>query len=159
MNRSTLIAVACVSALIGGCQPGDKSKHVVIDDWWSVDYATAYAIGACSNQFSKEACASSSRMEVRDFEAEIVSAFAADSHCHGIKVATYQGPNQKNPPPIKDTSGYWTLLVDFTNPEQPMQKWSLIGKKPNALQGTDEPRSIARRICVALNGEGAEIEN
>jgi len=98
-------------------------------------------------------------MEVRDFEAEIVSALATDNHCHGIKVATYTGPNQKNPPPIKDAPGYWTLLVDFTELGQPKQKWALIGKKPNSLQGTDEPRSIARRVCVALNGEGAEIED
>lgn len=157
MERALYAAVVCI-ALLAGCQPAGPPKHVVIDDWWSVDYAADYANGACPTELSKAVCITNSKASVRDFEAEIVSAFATDSHCHGIAVATYEGPTQKNPPPIKDTESYWTLMVDFTDPAQSKQRWSLIGKNPSALQGLDEPRSIARRICIALNKEGAEVD-
>ncbi len=159
MKPTTLFVLLCGTALVGACQPKAPEKHIVIDDWWGVDYAQDYARGACPSPAAIQGCLASAKVAVRDFEMETMTAFASDSTCAGVRIAEYEGPGQKNPPDSKRGPGNWTLMVSITDSANPKQNWTLIGTDPNYLESTDDPRSIARRVCQAINARGARVDD
>lgn len=153
--RLAIISVFFGCVFVGACYGNDQTvSHVVIDDWWNVDYAKSWCLQLAGTDTP---CVGDPTIDVRSFETQIVTAFATDLRCKGLNVTTFEGPGKPSNVYVGDKRS-WSLMLDYS-PIRVSQKWTLVGKSPAYLEGTGEPKEIANRICVALNQRGATVED
>src|SRR5215472_15677878 len=90
MRHSAAFTVAfmLMVAAVGGCDRQPSVKHIVIDDWWNVDYAKS----GCLGQPSVNGCEFIANADIRQYERETATAFAIDGLCHRLTVETFEGP-------------------------------------------------------------------
>jgi hypothetical protein len=118
-----LVGAAILSALIvTGCSEDSNrtDRIVVLDSWWSLDYAKNSCLNACANDPGPE---------VGAFFGQLAAQLASNTQCKGIQIVKYDGPNSATSSAAADTLAkpHKTLIVDYT-PGSPKQAWGLVSK-------------------------------
>ena len=161
---------------------GRRNLAVVIDGWWSADYAGKAceqaksfmnddtmsrirnfgcgAVDGCPEGMAQLAACTSghdAKTLAHQFEDRLVRQFASSPACKGAAFARYDGPDAK--PPSADDEAlmrrpHWELGIDF-RPGASTQSWSLqyLGEE-HVFQGesTTEAR-MASEVCAILFGQ------
>jgi hypothetical protein len=125
---------------------------VVLDSWWSVDYAK----NMCSR---KNACSVDPAAEAMNFEDRLATQLAANRQCSGVFVAKYRGRNFDHDKTTMDAlqkRPHWTLIIDYI-PGQETQSWWLRLEGGPHTQGEGDPKEIAGNVCSILTERGAKI--
>jgi hypothetical protein len=118
-----LVGAAILSALIvTGCSEDSNrtDRIVVLDSWWSLDYAKNSCLNACANDPGPE---------VGAFFGQLAAQLASNTQCKGIQIVKYDGPNSATSSAAADTLAkpHKTLIVDYT-PGSPKQAWGWCRK-------------------------------
>jgi hypothetical protein len=125
---------------------------VVLDSWWSVDYAK----NMCSRT---NACSVDPAAEAMNFEDRLATQLAANRQCSGVFVAKYRGRNFDHDKTTMDAlqkRPHWTLIIDYI-PGQETQSWWLRLEGGPHTQGEGDPKEIAGNVCSILTERGAKI--
>jgi len=162
---------------------GKPKPTVVLDSWWSVDYAKTAcaqanqwnrenaslisqvgcsAVTACPEMMPRvEACGSDPSPEVLGFETELATELAANPGCSGVRFVTFEGPGKADKAVSDLMQGpHWSLLLDF-EPGARKQSWNML-RSPglNAFtKGAGNPTEIATTVCAVVRERGAELFN
>ena len=179
--RHRLWLVPFVALTLTAC--GKPKPTVVLDGWWSVDYAKTActqanqwhhdnaslisqigcsAVTACPEMMPRvEACRSDPAPEVLGFETELATELATDSGCSGVRFATFEGPS-KGDRTVSDLmqGPHWSLFLDF-EPGARKQSWDM-SRSPGLkafTKGVGNPKEIAATVCAVLRERGAELLN
>ncbi len=173
--------VPFVAAMFTAC--GKPKPTVVLDSWWSVDYAKTAcaqanqwnrenaslisqvgcsAVTACPEMMPRvEACGSDPSPEVLGFETELATELAANPGCSGVRFVTFEGPGKADKAVSDLMQGpHWSLLLDF-EPGARKQSWNML-RSPglNAFtKGAGNPTEIATTVCAVVRERGAELFN
>ena len=164
---------------------GVRAQHnaaVVVDGWWSGDYARKAceqvksfmddetmsrirnfgcgAVAGCPESMAHlAACTSGSDPKIlaHQFEDRLMAQFAISPGCKGVAFARYDGPDGKQPSAAEDAlmrRPHWELGIDF-RAGSPTQSWSLqyLGDE-KVFQGenTTEAR-MASEVCASVFGQ------
>jgi hypothetical protein len=125
---------------------------VWMDQWWNVDYAK----GRCEQrtQYHLAPCIGDPKDEVRDYELQIATAFAADATCHGFRLTGVHSFT-----PEDATTANWQLIFDY-DPGESKQSWSVVDKKTLQVMGsgTDRPRETVRALCIVVSKKGGSVD-
>ena len=136
------------SLAVCGCQR-QSQPTVVLDNWWTVDFARS----GCQRQnacgFDKENPAG-----VQDYINSLKAQFAAASICRGVTVLDFRGPGQKNP----ETPNYSEKLIIDYSPNKASQTFSIMGQPSSNIFATGTIQQIVERACIAARGLGARVE-
>lgn len=131
-----------------------KNPIVVVDDWWNLDFAKSdCALRATRN---KAACLFDPTLEVRNFEAQLVTYFAADPSCSGIVLV---GPNGR-----EGLEPHWLLMLDFL-PGESTQSWEIVApgvastRRQVYSAGKGEPKEIVHTVCAVVQHGGGSVVN
>ena len=120
---------------------------VVLDSWWSVDYA--------KNMCSKtNACSVDPAAEALNFEDRLATQLAANRKCSGVFIAKYRGRNFDHDKTIMDAlekRPRWTLVIDYRPGHQTQSWWLRLEGGPHT-EGEGDPREIAGDVCSTLTG-------
>lgn len=148
-NRALALLLSVLFALSIGCTK--QRPIVLIDDWWNVDYAK----NACSSRASSNnPCGADPTAEVKDFEARLETAFAADPSCNGVVLQKLSG-----------TEPHWQLMIDF-NPGDSTQNWGMVapsaGGNPSASSryttGRGDPKDTVHTVCALVKQIGGVVK-
>jgi hypothetical protein len=146
-RSSVTFLIAAIFSLSVGCTR--KEPVVVVDDWWNVDYAKN---GCAMRAVTEEPCVGDPVAEVRRFEAQLGAIFASDPSCHGVVVASYEGPHSARSKAASIAD--WQLMLDFILGEA-SQSWSMIRFVDSSYNtGNGNPKEIAHSICVVVKQAG-----
>jgi hypothetical protein len=125
---------------------------VVIDSWWSVDYAK----NLCSRT---NACSVDPAAEALNFEDRLATQLAANPRCSGVFIAKYRGQNFDHDKTTMDAlqkRPHWTLIIDYI-PGHRTQSWWLRLERGPHTQGEGDPKEIAGKVCPMVTERGAKI--
>lgn len=154
--RLATAAIAAVFVVVSAVKSSTVAQSnesvIVIDAWWSVDYAK----NMCSRT---NACSMDPTAEALDFEDRLATQLAVNPQCSGVFIAKYRGPNFDHDKTIMDAmqrSPHWTLIIDYV-PEQQTQSWWLRLAGGPHMEGEGELREIAANVCSILTQQGAKI--
>ncbi len=64
----------------------------MVEDWWNIDFAKSGCEMRARN--GSDQCIGDPAEEVRDFEAQLRTAFASDGSCRGAVLTEFEGPQQ-----------------------------------------------------------------
>ena len=153
---------------VEGCKQHKLPRAVVVDEWWSNDYAVEAGWSACKRDgLSDQYCNSKPvtddyRQEEGQFTEAFSTAFQADTTCSGITLAVYRGPDGENSQASKimfREEGYWSFQVNF-DPGAKTQRWqmSLAPKQTHSSSGEGTASSIARTVCLIVKGAGGSVD-
>jgi hypothetical protein len=164
---------------------GRQQQTVVLDSWWSGDYAK----GGCEqadkwmkenrkliNQFGCEAVTACTDVmprytactialggptaTARRFEDELLTQFAINANCKGVVFARYYGPNEKISAAAHTAMDepHWTLILDYIVGGD-AQPWSLQPPKGGLLHQAEgaTPAKIAADVCAVVMGHGGTV--
>jgi hypothetical protein len=176
---ATLSLTLCL-VLVGCNKP--TGPVVVLDGWWTADYAkevcrsagawykdnVAYIsqfgcerITACPEMMiTVKACASDPVQDARRFENDLVTQFAANAECSAVQFVNFRNPDENDPAVSNAMKGpYWFLILDY-KPGAPKQQWTMQ-RNPGftSTQGAGNPKEIAKRACFIANEQGAKLAN
>jgi hypothetical protein len=178
------LAVASFTLVNSSTLISSKPKpFVVLDGWWNADFAKETCARAnnwrgenaalisqvgCDKVTScremaviVEACMHDPVQQVREFEAELTTQFAADAECSSVQLVYFKSPDEKNKA-VLDTSlkERWNLGLNFS-PGSRKQQWSIVHSPDHSasMQGKDEPIEIARKVCTIVRQRGATLVN
>jgi hypothetical protein len=180
---SWLIGVLCcasaASAIVARAAP--RNAAVVLDSWWSGDYATKAceqakapmdedtmsrirnfgcgAVAGCPEAMAHvSACMSGDpKLLASQFGDRLMTQFASSPACKGAAFARYYGPDGKEPSAAEQAlmrRPHWELSVDFF-PGSAAQSWSLqyLGEE-KVFQGESASEArMARDICAIVLGQ------
>jgi hypothetical protein len=150
---AAVTAVFVVFATVNFSMAAQANESVVvIDAWWSVDYAK----NLCSRA---NACSMDPTAEALDFEDRLATQLAVNPQCSGVFVVKYRGRNFDYAKTIMDAMQrrpHWTLVIDYV-PEQQSQLWWLRLESGPHTQGEGELREIAANVCSILIQQGIKI--
>jgi hypothetical protein len=144
------------SIVIFAASAASADQAVIIDGWWSKDYAKescrlAKALGcengtACSSQVA--ACShGDADGEVANFLAEVRLKMAQSQSCDNVTVALFSQPGDASKAVQGLLAGpHKTLIVDYV-PGAEKQSWDL-----NGLQGRGGADEIAEAVCAVASG-------
>src|SRR5260221_14306331 len=107
MALATAIAAAGVAKSPVVAQSNEPV--IVLDSWWSVDYAK----NMCSRT---NACSEDPAAEAMNFEDRLAAQLAAHRQCSGVFIAKYRGGNFDHDKTIMDAlqkRPRWTLIIDY----------------------------------------------
>lgn len=125
---------------------------IVLDSWWSVDYA--------KNKCSKSnACSVDPAAEAMNFEDRLAAQLAAHRQCSGVFIVKYRGGNFDHDKTIMDAlqkRPRWTLIIDYI-PGQETQSWWLRLEDGPRTQGEGDPKEIAGKACSIVTERGGKI--
>jgi hypothetical protein len=179
--RLSLFLVAVIST--ANAQSGAEPV-VVLDDWWNVGYAKNSCVSAIQWQKENsalvaqfgcdavtscpemtpvaEACGADPVGNLYNFDDELVTQFAANSHCNGVQLVKFAGPdiNGKNPPGANAIlDQHWSLSLDY-QPGARRQSWEMSESKTFGVnRGEGEPKEIAETVCSIVTQRGAKLLN
>jgi len=184
MKLKALGATLLMVTTVGACRT-ESPKVVVLDGWWTPDFAQGTCDLAASwlkenrhliNQIGCEnvpACREVMRLytactardpkeQAREFEEVIKSEFAKSTSCGGIVFARHGRAATEPPNPwalALINKPHWTLIVDY-EPGKATQDWTLVGAsiepQPSLVSGTGSAREIVRKVCTVVNGRGGK---
>ena len=152
--------VALSLALAASTCAAKEPKVIVLDGWWTIDYAK----NACRltlerrSPFEDEkvlaACSSNPEVEAATFLTSIQTEFASSAQCHGLLLGGYFGPKAPVSPALaKAASGEKAMLmVDYVPGLGPRQNWDFKG-----MAGIDTAAEIVRKVCTAFGGRGGTV--
>ena len=130
----------------------NERPTVAINHWWNLDFAK----NSCRNmKSSQDPCVGDPTIEVTDFEARLVTAFASEPGCAKVVLIGPSGKASLKP--------FWSLMIDFV-PGKPAQDWTIVHTIDQHKQwtrirkGEGKPDTIARAVCAAVNGTGASVQ-
>ena len=132
----------------------DKQRPsvVVIDDWWTIDYAKS----ACERE--KSLCADPDDPGgVLDYIDRLKAQFAASPTCHGVSVFDYRGPNAERPSGMPTNDDGEQLIINY-QPGRSTQSFTIMGKPSNKIAGEGSFEQIVTRTCEAARGVGAKVQ-
>jgi len=153
--RAGLLMVLSVLAPMLSC--AKKQTIIVIDDWWNVDFAKNRCEIMARN--GGAACSGDPTWEVRDFEAQLRSAFASDGSCRGIVLASF-GPGQaasKAASEADTSKADWQLMLNFQVGES-SQTWTMVHRN-QTTSGRGNPREIIHTVCAVVKQVGGSISD
>jgi hypothetical protein len=178
--RSDIASIVLLLALAtAGCTKPELV--VVLDGWWNADFAknsctqakkwyeenaaliTQFGcakIVACPEMMRRfEACIVDPVQEVRQFEIELATQFAADPHCNGVRFVSFKGPTD-NPKADEAMQGpYFMLGLDF-EPGALEQHWWMVKMPDRTItQGLGNPKDILDAVCSIVKERGAKLLN
>jgi len=160
-----------------------RNAAVVIDGWWSGDYARKIceqaksfmndetasrirnfgcgAVPDCPEMMTRlDACAAADpKAQASRFEDRLIRAFAVDPGCKDAAFAHYLGPDAKPPSAAEDavmSKPHWELSIDFVAGAS-AQSWSLqyLGED-DVMQGESATEArLASDVCAILFGRSA----
>jgi hypothetical protein len=135
-----------------GARADQRNAAVLLDGWWSADYAEKAceqaksfmdddtmsrirnfgcgAVARCPEAMAHlTACTSGGdpKMQASRFEDRLMTQFTDSPDCKGVAFARYRGPDEKQPAAAEQTltsRPHWEFSVDFF-PGSPAQSWSL----------------------------------
>jgi hypothetical protein len=178
----------CVAVPLGsiGARADQRSPNVVIDSWWSADYAQKSceqaksflndeiesrirtfgcgAVAACPEAMARlAACTSGPDPKARAdaFEDRLMTQFATDPNCKGAAFARDYGPDAKSPSEVERAlmnKPHWELSIDFAA-GSPTQSWSLqyLGQE-KVLQGESATEAkLAHDVCAIVLRRGSTL--
>jgi hypothetical protein len=177
---ATAIFVATASA-----SPGQENREliVVLDSWWSHDYAKnacsqaeswykynrddisnfgCKQVDSCPEMMARfTACVVDPIPEVVSFEDKLATQFAVNRQYAGVFFAQFSGPHAQIKDGVRDAmqKPHYTLIIDHT-PGLPKQSWSLQRSfiPPEVfMEGEGNPKEIARDVCAIVTKQGAII--
>ncbi len=185
--KRTVTAVLMVTLGLGSCKKAPR-RTVVLDAWWSRDYARSACwqanawwkenrelvarvgcdlVTSCPEMMPRlQACIGDPAAEVGEFEAQFASVFATDASCKGITLARFAGPADGSPEVLKRTGEpAWWLFLDF-QVGQTEQPWTMNHTPDSTSEqyyghtaGKGTPRAIAHTVCGIVNGKGGRLQD
>jgi hypothetical protein len=141
--------LAVLSLSLAACEKG--KPVVILDAWWSEDYAEE----ACSHdkRLGREnsACATDVRGVVRDFETELQTELATDERSNAFTFLVYYGPEHTSGSTLRAMAKatarpHWMLGIDFV-PGRAKQSWWLNSPAGQHLGGEGDAKEIAQKTC------------
>jgi hypothetical protein len=148
---------------------------IVMDQWWSSDYAAISAEAMCKtnafeNSRSESDCESkfredTARSEEAQFTTELSTDFQTNSTCSGITLSGFGDPfkgkafAQSNAAHmLSGTKSYWSFQVSYV-PAHEKQLWAMNISPgfSNYSEGQDNARDIVRKVCAIANGLGGTV--
>ena len=128
---------------------------VLLDSWWNTDYAKL----SCK-QLAPAQSLDSCLLELKQFERELTTQFAASGECRAVHVAVYEGPAH-SPSERANTAAlgpHWSLSLNFI-PGHVGQRWAMVKSRTTEVtEGEGRPNQIATDVCRILRERGATIE-
>lgn len=170
MKRIFIIAALLTAGLsaVTGCKQHRALHAVVVDEWWSSDYAANAGWSKCRMEGgTPEYCNSQqlkdeSRQEEAQFTDEFSTAFQTDTTCSGVTLAVFKDPydDSKSRKIVNGSDSYWFFQVNF-EPGEKKQSWAMnlnhTGKVTNHSSGEGDVRSIANAVCLIAKGAGGSV--
>jgi len=129
-----------------------EETAVVMDSWWNVDFAK----NNCGRRKGTEnPCFGEPTGEVKDYELQISTAWAADSACRGLKLVGFDSAQTSR----LDNEIEFQLMLDYV-PGETKQSWTMTSRKTLKVvaTGTDNAKAAAHTICAVLNHKGGSVE-
>jgi hypothetical protein len=141
------LAVWALGLLLAGGASTRAETIVVIDNWWSTDFACLDHAASCEQ-------------EVLNYVYELTAQMAASPQCAGVSVVTGEGPRKLLPSQaLNDAVGkpHWTLMIDFISGKHE-QGWTMVHSVNVSLaQGEAAPKELAKTVCAIVTGQGEKI--
>lgn len=152
--KPLLLGTLCAVIGLAGCVGGNHGSTVIIDGWWNIDYAKDACLG-------DSVCKESNASAVLAFTSEVMTQFASQSGCKGVKVFNFTSPQSVSKEvgaAIKQDDAWW-LMMNFDSPA-PRQSWQLSSHSPKAplFTGNSSPQELAHRVCAILGAGGAKVQ-
>jgi hypothetical protein len=149
---------------LAGC--GRPNEVVVLDGWWSADFARSMceSVKQSPEAFSTsnfDACVLDPTPDVRRFEIDLATQFAANSECSSIEFVSFTDPRQANRKASEAVGKqHWSLSLNYL-PGATKQPWSMIHapEMSTFTQGEGDPEAIAKKVCSIVKGRGAKLLN
>ena len=139
-------------AVLSACSR--PTPTIVLDDSWNEGFAR----DACQSLPKKTpSCQEDQVRNVRVFEIELTTQFAAQSECSGVKITRLRDPGEVNRAAASlDGKRSWTLTLNYM-PGSRTQEWHMLSTLPPATvtKGEGSPAEIAAATCKIANGRGA----
>jgi hypothetical protein len=163
-----VIVGGLLTALVGCEQNHRNPRTVVVDEWWSNDYAVEAGWNQCRNfgnltdgYCNSEQVKNGYRQEEAQFTEAFSTAFQADTACSGIALAVFRDPSDGRSQAAKimaESNSYWSFQVNF-QPGAKVQSWAmdLAPKHTHSSSGEGNASSIARTICSIVKGMGGSV--
>jgi hypothetical protein len=184
--RTLLIAFICcvnVPSTDIHARAEQRNAAVVMDGWWSGDYARKAceqakapmdddtmsrirnfgcgSVAGCPEAMAHlTACTSNDpKLLASQFEDRLMTQFAINPDCKGAAFARYDGPDGKDPSAAEQAlmrRPHWELSVDFF-PGSGTQSWSLqyLGEDKVFQQESPTEAKMASDICAIVLGQRA----
>ena len=114
----------------------ERKPTVVIDDWWTIDYAK----NACAREPSL--CTNPNDPGgVLDYIDRLKTQFAASPTCKGVSVFDFRGPNVERPAAMPTDHDREQLIIDY-QPGHSTQSFTIRGSRRTTLPG----KVVSRRL-------------
>ncbi len=151
-----------IGALLLASSPAQAQTIIVLDSWWSVDYARQSCDYVGPPDFWKKqpdtACKTSAAAEERDFETRLITQFAVSPNCSSVALSAYGGPAASSSADEAVKKADWVLFLDYTLGAEE-QNWTMqrsFGRKPakgepQFFKAAGSPQKIARDVCTIAN--------
>jgi len=172
-------AVFFLLVLTAGCTK--PPPVVVLDGWWNADFAkeTCRSAKVWHNENARlisrvgcdrvtscremmvivEACVLDPVQDVRRFENDLATEFAASAECDAVKFIRYEGPHASGKTADDAVSQKnYSLSLDYV-PGSPSQQWKMLSPNTALTQGEGNPEQIAKKVCIIAKGQGAALSN
>ena len=166
--------------LVGCSKP---APVVVLDGWWSADFAKETCLRA--NEWHREnaaliskvgcdkitscremmpvveACVLDPVQDVRRFENDLATEFASNAECRSVQFVHFSDPNESRKVASDAMQKqHYSLSLDFS-PGARRQQWKMLSS-PNRsafTQGEGSPQEIAKKVCFIVKEQGATLAN
>ena len=141
-----------ISLFLFGCTK--RESIVVVDDWWNLDFAKN---GCELRARSGNPCIGDPVSALREYEAQLSTAFATDPSCRGVVLSTFNGPTGQSSSAASKAG--WQLMLSFIEGEG-SQQWSMVHRTgDNSYRtGQGNPSETAHSICAVVNHAGGSIQ-
>jgi hypothetical protein len=143
-----LILLFCLTG-IAATAAASAEPVIVVDEWWTSDYAASgcFAADGCLNPKERAA----------DFEDALAAQMAATPTCRTTTIFRFKSPGAAMSRAAQDAmaKSHFTLIVDFTVGVVE-QRWTLQ-EENNSMSGQGTPNEIATQVCNIVTGAGAKI--
>ena len=179
MKQHWILSFLLIVVLVGCSKP---TPVVVLDGWWNVDYAKNACESAnkwhqenaalisqvgCDQVAScrelmpiVEACALGVVEDVRRFENDLTTEFAANAECRSVQFVYFSGPDNTSKMVSDAMKKQHYLLMLYYKPGARKQQWSMKRSDQSDLtQGEDNPEEIAKKVCSIAKEQGAKLAN
>jgi hypothetical protein len=173
-----LVFIGGFSFAQGQGPPKDKFLPIVFDDWWNVDYVKQgcklSAESVKQGYPGAKPCVTDTTPAemVKEFEDELIVAFASESTCHGLSLihfttemaeAGVKNPNGPASEAAAKTMGpNWSLMLDLSGSThiQTGRGWTLVDSERHVLNGhIMSPQHTVQQICKVVKGVGGKLRN
>ena len=175
MTQRGILSFLLIVVLAGCSKP---TPAVVLDGRWDVDYVKKVCVNV--NKWHQEnaalisqvgcarvtscrelmsivgACAFGAVEDMRWFETDLATQFAANAECRSVQFVYFSGPDDTSKA-VSDAmkKEHYFLRLDY-RPAARKQPWSMKRSDRSALtQGEGTPEEIAKKVCSIAKKRGA----